>query len=88
MGLIHEGVVARVVATEERNVNMSKRVTMEHCFKEEGKQEITKKREAPRWLLCTFKDRIKNYIKRKIYLKQQLLSGSFEIRQRTTRGNA
>ena len=37
--------MARVVATEERNVNVSKRVTMEHCFKEEGKQEITKKKE-------------------------------------------
>ena len=42
MGLIYEEEMARVVATEERNVNISK-VTMEHCFKAEGKQEITKK---------------------------------------------
>ena len=45
IGLIHEEGVARVVATEEGNVNMSKKVTMEHCFKVEGKQEITKKKE-------------------------------------------
>ena len=43
IGLIHEKGVARVVVTEERNINMSKRVMMEHFFKEEGKQEITKK---------------------------------------------
>ena len=36
--------VARMIATEERYVNVSKRVMMEHCFKEEGKQEITKKK--------------------------------------------
>ena len=42
IGRIHKGGVTRVVATEERNVNISKRVTMEHCFKEEGKQEIAK----------------------------------------------
>ena len=41
-GLKHNGGVARVVATGERNVNVNKRVTMEHCFKEEGKQEIKK----------------------------------------------
>ena len=43
MRLIHEEGMARVVATEEKNVNMSKRVKIEHCFKEERKQEITKK---------------------------------------------
>ena len=35
IGLIHKR-VARVVVTEERNVNMSKSATMEHCFKDEG----------------------------------------------------
>ena len=30
--LIHKGGVARVVATEEKNLNMSKSVTMKHCF--------------------------------------------------------
>ena len=43
MELIHVEGVTRLKVTEERNVNLSKRVTMEHCFKEEGKQEITKK---------------------------------------------
>ena len=38
IGLKHQGGVARVVATEERYGNVSKsNVTMEHCFKEEGK---------------------------------------------------
>ena len=44
IGLIHREGVARVVATEEKNVNVSKRVLTEHCFKEEGKQGITKKK--------------------------------------------
>ena len=34
-----------MVASEERNVNVSKNVTMEHCFKDEGKQKTTKKEE-------------------------------------------
>ena len=32
-----EGGVTRVEATEKRNVNVSKSVTMEHCFNDEGK---------------------------------------------------
>ena len=70
IGLIHEEVVARVVTTEERNVNVSKSVTMKHDFKGDGKQEITKKRKTQRWLLSTFKDRKMNYMKSKIYLKK------------------
>ena len=70
-----------MVATEERNVNMSMCVTMEHCFKDEGKQETTKKRKTPRWLLCNFKDIRKNYMKGKIYIKQQLLKDSFEVKR-------
>ena len=46
MGLIHEEGVAEVVATEEKNVNMNKSVTMEHCFKNEGKQKTAKKRKT------------------------------------------
>ena len=80
IGLIHEG-VARVVATEEKNVNMSKSVMIQCCFNDEGKQETTKKRKAPRWFLCTFKDRRRNYLKGKIYIKQQLLKDSFEVKR-------
>ena len=54
---------------------------MEHCFKEEGKQEVTKKRKTPSWFLCTFKDRKRNYIEGKIYLKQQLIMDSFEVKR-------
>ena len=81
IGLIHEEVVARVVATEEKNLNISKIVTMEYCFKDERKQETTKKRKTPIWLLCTFKDRRRNYLKGKIYIKQQLLNDSFEVKR-------
>ena len=70
IGLMHEGRVTRVIATEKRNVHLSKIVMIEHCFKEKGKHEITKKRKILRWLLCTFKDRKRNYMKGRIYLKQ------------------
>ena len=40
--LNHKEGMGRVVPTEESNVNVSKRVTMEHCFEEKGKQETTK----------------------------------------------
>ena len=79
IGLIHEKGVARVLATEERNANINKSVTMEH--KNEGKREITKKWKTPKWLLCTFKDRKRNYMKDKIYLMQQLLKDSFEVKR-------
>ena len=78
IGLIHKGVV-RVLVTGKRNMNMSKSVTMEHCYKDEGKQE--KKRKMPRWLSCTFKERRRNYLKGKIYIKQQLLKNSFEVKR-------
>ena len=57
IGLIHEEGVVRVVATEEKNVNMS--VTMEHCFKNKRKQETTKKQQL---LKISFE--IKRYGKR------------------------
>ena len=41
--LIHKEGVARV---EKGNVNVSKTVMMEHCFKNERKQEITKKKKT------------------------------------------
>ena len=34
-----------MVAIEERNVNVTKSVMMQYCFKDEGKQETTKKEE-------------------------------------------
>ena len=61
--LLHEEGMARVVATEERNVN------------------VTEKRKTPRWFLCTFKDRKRNYMKSNIYLKQQLKKDSFEVKR-------
>ena len=70
-----------MVATEEKNVNMNKSVMMEHFFKDKGKQETTKKKKTLRWLLFTLKDRRKNYIKGKIYIKQQLLKNSFEVKR-------
>ena len=63
IGLIHKEGLLKVVATEEKNENMNKSVMMEHCFKDEGKQETTKKRKTSSWLLCTFKDKRRNYMK-------------------------
>ena len=64
---MHEEEVVRVVATEDRNVNVSKNVMIEHCFKDERKQETTKKMKTPRWLLCTFKERKILYVRQDIY---------------------
>ena len=61
-----------MVATEERNIIVSKSVMMEHCFKEELKQEITKKKENTKMAFLYFQGQKKNYIEGKIYLKQQL----------------
>ena len=54
---------------------------MKHCFKYEGKSETTKKRKTLRWLLCTRNVRRRNYMKGKIYIKQQLLKDSFEVKR-------
>ena len=56
---------------------MGNSVTMDHCFGEEKKQEITNRGKTPRWLLCSFKKGKTNYMKGKIYLRQQLLKDSF-----------
>ena len=82
IGLIHEKGVARVIAIEERDANVSKSVTMELCFKEEGrKTKNYNKEKTPRWLFCTFKNRKRKYMKGKIYLKQKLLRDSFEVKR-------
>ena len=39
IGLKNKEGVARVVTTKERNVNVSIREMMKHCFKEEGKHQ-------------------------------------------------
>ena len=64
-----KGGVAKVTATEERKVNMRRSVTLEHYI---GGKETTRKK-----ILCSFKERIRNYIKSKLYLKQQLLRDAF-----------
>ena len=77
MELTKEEGVAEVIAVEKKNVNMGNSVTMDHCFGEEKKQETTKRRKTPRWLLCSFKKGKTHYMKSKIYLRQQLLKDSF-----------
>ena len=52
---------------------MKKNVTMKHWLENEELHETTRRRKTPRWFLCTFKGRRRNYMKRKIYLKQLLL---------------
>ena len=70
MELTKKGGVVEVIAVEKK---MGNNITMEHCFGEEKKQEPTKRKKKPRWLLCSFKKRKTNYIKGKIYLRQQLV---------------
>ena len=52
-----------------QKVNMGSNVKTEHCFEGEETHEITRKRKTARWLLCTFKDRRRNYMKGRIYVK-------------------
>ena len=62
MELTKEEGVAEVIAVEKKNVNMGNSLTMDHCFGEEKKQETTKRRKKPRWLLCPFKKGKAKYI--------------------------
>ena len=74
--LIHKEGVARVVATMERNVNVSKSVTMELCFKEEGrKTKNYNKEKTPRWLFCTFKEKKKELHERQDIFKATTTKG-------------
>ena len=61
--------------------NMRRSVKMEHCFKIKETYETTRRTKMPRWHLCTFKDRKRNYMERKIYLKQQLLKDIFTVKR-------
>ena len=79
IGFIHKEEVARVVATEERNFNVSKSVTLEHCFKEERKQELQKRGKHQDGF--SVPSRIEKGITCKIYLKQQLIKDSFEVKR-------
>ena len=77
--------MAEVSASEERNVNIRRSVTLEHCFGGEETQETTRRRKTPRWILCSFKERRRNYMKGKLYLKQQLLRDSFAMKRYSKR---
>ena len=54
---------------------------MEHYFGEEETHETTRRRKTSKWLLCTFKERRRNYMKGKIYLKQKLLKDTFAVKR-------
>ena len=79
MELIKEG-VAEVTVTEEKNVNMRRSVTFEHCFGGEETLETTRRRKPPRWTLYSFKKRRRNYMKGKIYLKQ-LIKDTYAVKR-------
>ena len=57
-----KGVVAEITAIEEKNVNIRRNATLEHCF---GGEETIIRWKTPRQILCCFKERI-NYMKGKI----------------------
>ena len=75
--LIKRG-VAKVSATEEKNVNRRRSVTLEICF---GGKETTRKRKTPRWILCSFQERRRNYMRGKLYLKWQLPRDALAVKR-------
>ena len=79
--LIHEEVVARVATEEKKKVKMRKSVKIEHCFKDEGKHETTKKEENTKMTSLHLQGQKKKLLKGKIYIKQQILKDSFEIKR-------
>ena len=69
--------VAEVTAKEEGKYKMRRSAMSEHCFENKETHETTKSRKTPRWLLCTFKEKRRNYMIGKIYLKELLLMELF-----------
>ena len=51
--------------------------SVEHCFGGDETQETTIRRKTLRWILCTFKERRRKYMKGKLSPKQQLLRDKF-----------
>ena len=83
MELINEEGVTQVTSTDKKYVNMRRSVTLEHCFGGKERQEITRRQKIPWWILCSFQERRRNYMKiGKIYLKQQLLKDTFTVKRR------
>ena len=60
---------------------MRSSVTLQHCFGGEETQETTRRRKTLRLTLCSFKERRRNYMKGKLYLKQQLLRDAFAVKR-------
>ena len=56
-------------------------VKMKHCFRGEETHETARRRKILRWLLCSFKEIRRNYMKGKICLTQQLLKDSFAAKR-------
>ena len=78
--LINEEGVTGVAAIEQGIAKM-RRIKMEHCFGNEETHETRIGRKTPRWLLFTFKERRRNYMKEKIYLEQLLLKDTFAAKR-------
>ena len=62
--LISNEEVVYVTAIEEGRVSMRRKVTIEHCSENEEIHETTRRKKTQRWLLCTFKERRINFMKR------------------------
>ena len=60
---------------------MRRSVTLEHCYGGVETEETTRRRKTPRWIICYFRERRKNYRKGKFYLKQQLLRDVFAVKR-------
>ena len=79
--LINKEGVAQVITIEEGRVNIKRSVTIEHYFENKKIHKTTGRKKTPRWLLCTFKEKRKNCMKEKIYLKQILLKDKFAAKR-------
>ena len=64
-----------------KNLNIRRSLTLEHYFGGEETQKATRRRKTLRWILCFFKQRRRNFMKGKIYLKQQLLKDIFAVKR-------
>ena len=56
-------------------------LTLENYFEGEKTQKTTRKKKTPSWVICSFKERRRNYMKGKIFLKQLLLKDKFAVKR-------
>ena len=64
---------ALIELKKEEDVEKVTEMEEKHCFRSEETLKTTRRRKTPRWILCSFKERRRNYMKGRLYLNQLLL---------------